>query len=114
MQAGKLKALAVYLTDRVAELPDTPSLEAQGVKGFDQKSLPFWYGLLAPARTPREVIDRLNAETLKVLKDPQVGAALRAVRIFPTGSTPEEFGMLMRESHAAWGRVIRDTGVRGE
>src|SRR5262245_35787459 len=114
LQAGKLKALGVYLTDRVAELPNTPSLEAQGVKGFDQKSLPFWYGLLAPARTPREVINRLNAETLKVLKDPQVNAALRAARIFPMGGTPEEFGMLMRESHAAWGTVIRETGVKGE
>jgi tripartite-type tricarboxylate transporter receptor subunit TctC len=114
VQAGKLKALGVYLADRVPELPNAASLDAQGVKGFDQKSLPFWYGLLVPARTPREPIQRLNAETLKILKDPQVASTLRAARIFPTGGTPEEFGMMMREGHAAWGKVIRETGVKGE
>jgi tripartite-type tricarboxylate transporter receptor subunit TctC len=114
VQSGKVKALAVYLTDRVAELPDAPSLEAEGVQGFDAKSLPFWYGLLVPAGTPREAIDRLNGETLKVLKDAEVSSRLRAARIFPIGGTPEEFGRMMREGHAAWGKVIRETGVKGE
>ncbi|HEY8249441.1 MAG TPA: tripartite tricarboxylate transporter substrate binding protein [Burkholderiales bacterium] len=109
IKAGKLKAIAVYLTERVDELPEVPSLE-----GFDQKTLPFWYGLLAPAGTPREIVMRLNAETVKALKDPQVNKTLRAGRIFPIGNTPEEFGAMMREGHAAWGRVIRETGVKGE
>ena len=109
IKAGKLKALAVYLTDAVDELPGVPSLE-----GFDQKTVPFWYGLLAPAGTPREILQRLNGETVKALKDPQVDKALRAGRIFPIGNTPEEFAAMMREGHAAWGRVIRETGVRGE
>lgn len=114
IQAGKLKALAVYLTDSVPELPGVKSLDAQGIKGFDQKSLPFWYGLLVPARTPRDVVKVLNAETIKALKDQQVAESLRAARIFPIGSTPEEFGMMMREGYAAWGKVIRETGVKGE
>jgi len=109
IKAGKLKAIAVYLTERVDELPEVPSLE-----GFDQKTLPFWYGLLAPAGTPREIVMRLNTETVKALKDPQVDKTLRAGRIFPIGNTPEEFGTMMREGHAAWGRVIRETGVKGE
>jgi tripartite-type tricarboxylate transporter receptor subunit TctC len=109
IKAGKLKALAVYLTDAVDELPGVPSLE-----GFDQKTVPFWYGLLAPAGTPREIVRRLNAETVNALKDQQVDKALRAGRIFPIGNTPEEFAAMMREGHAAWGRVIRETGVRGE
>lgn len=109
IKAGKLKALAVYLTDAVDELPGVPRLE-----GFDQKTVPFWYGLLAPAGTPREIVQRLNAETVNALKDPQVDKALRAGRIFPIGNTPEEFAAMMREGHAAWGRVIRETGVRGE
>lgn len=109
IKAGKLKALAVYLTDAVDELPGVPSLE-----GFDQKTVPFWYGLLAPAGTPREIVQRLNAETVNALRDPQVDKALRAGRIFPIGNTPEEFAAMMREGHAAWGRVIRETGVRGE
>jgi len=109
IKAGKLKAIAVYLTERVDELPEVPSLE-----GFDQKTLPFWYGLLAPAGTPREIVMRLNAETVKALKDPQVDKTLRAGRIFPIGNSPEAFGAMMREGHAAWGRVIRETGVKGE
>ena len=114
VRAGKLKALAVYLTDSVAELPGVTSLDAQGIKGFDQKSLPSWYGMLAPAGTPREAIMRLHGETIKILNDPKIAATLRAARIFPIGSTPEEFGAMMREGHAAWGRVIRETGVKGE
>jgi tripartite-type tricarboxylate transporter receptor subunit TctC len=109
IKAGKLKAVAVYLTERVDELPGVASLE-----GFDQKTLPFWYGLLAPAGTPREIVMRLNGETVRALRDPQVEKNLRAGRIFPIGNTPEEFGAMMREGHAAWGRVIRETGVKGE
>jgi tripartite-type tricarboxylate transporter receptor subunit TctC len=112
--AGKLKALAVYLTDRVDELPNVASLESQGFRGFDLKSLPFWYGLVVPAGTPRDAIERLNAEANAVLKDAQVTSRLATARIFPIGGTPEEFGTLMREGHSAWGRVIRETGVRGE
>ena len=109
IRAGKLKALAVYLADAVDELPGVPSLE-----GFDQKTVPFWYGLLAPAGTPREIVQRLSIETVKALNDPQVDKTLRAGRIFPIGNTPEEFGAMMRDGHAAWGRVIRETGVKGE
>jgi tripartite-type tricarboxylate transporter receptor subunit TctC len=114
IKAGKLKVLAVYLADSIDELPGVPSLETQGVKGFDLKSLPFWYGMLVPSGTPREAIARLNSETVKVLKDPQTVKALRGARIFVIASTPEEFGAMMREGHAAWGRVIRETGVKGE
>jgi tripartite-type tricarboxylate transporter receptor subunit TctC len=109
IRAGKLKALAVYLTDRIDELPGVQTLE-----GFDQRTLPFWYGMVVPAGTPRSVVQRLNAETVKVLKDPQTVSTLRAARIFPIANTPEEFGAMMREGYAAWGRVIRDTGVKGE
>ena len=114
IQAGKLKALAVYLTDSVDALPNVRSLRSQGFPGYDQKSLPFWYGLVVPAGTPREAIERLNAEVNTVLKDAQVVPRLAAGRIFPIGGTPEEFGTLMREGHAAWGKVIRETGVKGE
>jgi tripartite-type tricarboxylate transporter receptor subunit TctC len=109
VKAGRLKVIAVYLTERIDELPGVPSLE-----GFDQKTLPFWYGLLVPAGTPREIVLRLNAEAVKALKDPQVDKTLRAGRIFPIGNSPEAFGAMMREGHAAWGRVIRETGVKGE
>jgi tripartite-type tricarboxylate transporter receptor subunit TctC len=114
VKGGRLKALAVYLTDRIDELPGVRSLAAQGVEGFDSKSQPFWYGLLAPAGTPRETVMRIHAETLKALRDEKVAAAFRAARVFPVGNTPEEFAAMIREGYAAWGRIIRETGVRGE
>jgi tripartite-type tricarboxylate transporter receptor subunit TctC len=83
-------------------------------KGNAEATLPFWYGMLAPAGTPREIVARLHAETVKALRDPQVDKTLRVGRIFPIGNTPEEFGAQMRTGHAAWGRVIRETGVKGE
>ncbi|HYI87092.1 MAG TPA: tripartite tricarboxylate transporter substrate binding protein [Burkholderiales bacterium] len=109
LKAGRLKPLAVYLTESIDELPGVPSLE-----GFDHKTLPFWYGLVVPAKTPRAIVERLNAETVRILKEPQTVALLRNARVFVIASTPEEFGAMMREGHAAWGRVIRETGVKGE
>ena len=114
LKAGKLKALAVYLTERIDDLPGVSSLAAQGIAGFDAKSLPNWYGLLAPAGTPRVAIERLNVETVKALRDDKVAAALKAARIFVIGNSSEEFAAMIRDDYAAWGRVIREAGVRGE
>ena len=114
VKSGKLKALAVYIADRIDELPGVKSLSAQGIEGFDAGSLPFWYGLLAPAGTPRETLTKIHAAATNAIKDEKVAAALRAGRIFPIANSPEEFVAMMREGHAAWGRVIRETGVKGE
>ena len=112
--AGRLRAIGVYLTAGIDALPGVPSLGAQGVAGFDLQDLPTWYGMLAPAGTPPEVVRRLHEETVKALKDPQAAKALLAARIFPIGNSPEEFAAMLRASHAAWGRIIRETGVKGE
>lgn len=109
IKAGKLKAIAVYLTGRIDALPGVPSIPE-----LDEKTLPFWYGLLAPAGTPQPVIERLHAEAVKAIRDPSVEPKLRAGRIFVIGNTPQEFAAMMRADHAAWGRVIRETGVKGE
>jgi len=114
IQGGKLKALGVYLTESIDALPGVASLSAQGVEGFDARNLPAWYGLVVPAATPREAVARLNAATVKALRDPEVEQRLRTARIFVIANTPEAFGAMMREGHVAWGRVIRETGVKGE
>jgi tripartite-type tricarboxylate transporter receptor subunit TctC len=114
IRAGRLKALAVYLTERTEELPGVPSVAAQGVDGFDAKAQPSWYGLLVPAGTPREVVARLHAETAKALADEKVAAAFKAGRIFIVGAGPEQFARVLKDSHAAWGRIIAETGIRGE
>lgn len=114
VKSGKLNALAVYLTDGIDALPGVPSMGAQGFSGFDARSQPFWYGLLAPAGTPREVIARIHGGVIAALRDEKVAAALRAARVFPVGNTPDEFAAMIRDGHAAWGRIIRETGVKGE
>ena len=114
IKSGKLKALAVYHSEAVDELPGVPSLGAQGLAGFDQQNMPFWYGMLVRAGTPSDIVARLHAETVGALRDPATAARLRAARLFVIGNTPEEFGLLMREGHAAWGRIIRETGVKAE
>ncbi len=114
VRSAKLRALAVYLTDQIDALPGVKSLGAQGVTGFDLKSQPFWYGLLAPAGTPPEVVARINADTVKALNDEKVSTTLKAARMFVIGNSPEQFAAMIRDGHEAWGRVIRETGVRGE
>lgn len=114
IKSGKLKALGVYLTDGIGELPEARSLGAQGIAGFDQKSQPFWFGLLAPAGTPQAVIARIHAETVKALRDEKTGAALKSARLFVIGNSPEEFAVMIRNDNAAWGRVIREAGVKSE
>ena len=114
IRGGRLKALAVYLTESTEELPGIRSLAAQGIEGFDALSQPSWYGLLAPAGTPRAVIARLNEEIRKALKDDKVAAVFKAARIFPIGNSPDEFAVMIREGHAAWGRVIKEAAVKGE
>jgi tripartite-type tricarboxylate transporter receptor subunit TctC len=114
VKSGKLKAIAVYLTDQIDELPGVKSMAAQGMDGFDANSLPAWYGLLAPAGTPKAAIARIHADTVKALRDEKVAGTLKAARIFVIGNSPEEFAAMIRTGNAAWGRVIKETGVRGE
>lgn len=114
VKAGRLKALAVFLEDRVDALPGVPSLESLGIKGFDQKSLPSWYGLFAPAGTPAEIVNRLSAETIKALGDPKVKERMAAGRYDIIAGGPDVLTAMLKDSHAAWGRVIRETGIRAE
>ncbi len=114
IKAGRLRALAVYNTDRNDDFPDVPSLDREGISGFDQKSLPGWFGILAPAATPRDVVRKLNVEINRILRERDVVPLLHASRFIVIGGTSEEFGTLLRTTYDAWGKVIRDTGIKGE
>ena len=113
-KAGRLRLLAVYNTDRNADFPEVPTLESQGILGFEQKDLPAWYGWLAPAGTPRPINAKLNAEANRVLREKDVAESLATRGFIVMGGTPEQFGELMRRSYDAWGKVIRDTGIKGD
>ena len=108
VRAGKLKALAVASPERSPLFPEIPTAEELGVKGFDAGA---WYGLLAPANTPRAVIDKIAEETARALKAPEIVNALASIGATPVGSTPEEFGRYLKADIAKWDVLLKKAGV---
>ncbi len=108
VKSGRLRALAVSGRARSALLPAVPTVNEAGVRGYEAST---WYGLLAPAATPRAVIDRLQAETVKALTADDVRRRLIEDGLEPVGSTPAEFGAYIRTEIAKWARVISVAGI---
>ncbi|MFH5924362.1 Bug family tripartite tricarboxylate transporter substrate binding protein [Roseomonas xinghualingensis] len=106
---GKLRALAVTSPKRLGPMPDVPTIAETIIPGFDAGA---WQGIMVPARTPRPVIDRLNAVAMEALADPAVLAKLAEQGTEPLGSTPEEYGRILRAETERWGRVIAENGVK--
>ncbi|HEU0204317.1 MAG TPA: tripartite tricarboxylate transporter substrate binding protein [Burkholderiaceae bacterium] len=109
IKQGKLRALAVTSPQRVADLPDVPAIAESGFKGFDATT---WFGFLAPAGTPKEVVAKLNAEFNKALQQPDLRTKLAAEGATPIGGTPEEFAALIKEDIVRWGKVVKESGAR--
>ena len=105
---GKLKALAVSTATRWPDLPDTPTVAEAGIAGYEAT---LWLCVLAPARTPAEIVNRLSGEIEKALKDPEMVANLRKAGIGPTYMGPAQFGPFMRTEYEKWGQVVRQTGA---
>src|SRR5688572_1577538 len=108
IDSGRVRALAVSTPQRVSALPGVPPVAEAGVPGY---SAIQWYGLLAPAGTPQPVIARVNAEALRSLRSGEMKERLAADGAEPQGSTPEEFGALIRSELDKWGRVTRAAGI---
>jgi tripartite-type tricarboxylate transporter receptor subunit TctC len=111
VKAGKLRALAVVAPQRSAALPDVPTVAEAGLREFEVTT---WYGVLAPAGTPRPIIARLNAELVKIVHSPDVKERLAATGTEPLTSTPEEFAAYIQREIAKWGDVIRKAGVKAD
>jgi tripartite-type tricarboxylate transporter receptor subunit TctC len=111
LRNGQLRALAVALPKRSPALPDVPTMAEAGVAGHDAVA---WAGLLAPAATPRPVIDGLNAAVRTALADPEVQAKIRAVGAEVHPSTPEEMDQRLQRELAKWGQMARALGIRPE
>jgi tripartite-type tricarboxylate transporter receptor subunit TctC len=111
VQAGKLRALAVTSRKRSALLPDVPTLAESGLPDYQAGS---WYGVLAPAGTPRAIIDRLHETIVKALRQPEVAKRLAAEGAEVIGSTPEEFGAHIKAELARVASVVRAAGIRME
>ena len=111
-QAGQLKVLGFGSTARIPQYPDVPTLAESGVPGYEAGS---WYGLFAPAGTPRAVVDKLNAETQRIFNEAQFRERVLAPSfIYSIVSSPEDFGARIRSDSAKWGKVIRDANIKAE
>lgn len=108
IRTGKLRPLAVTSAKRVDDLPQTPTVGESGYKGFDAVT---WFGFLAPAGTPKEIVTRLNAEFNKALQQPDLRKRLGEEGADPMGGTPEQFAELIREDIARWGKTVKESGV---
>jgi tripartite-type tricarboxylate transporter receptor subunit TctC len=111
IKAAKLRALAVTGKTRSALLPDVPTIAESGLPGYEAGS---WYGLLAPAGTPREIVLKINAETVKALNQAAVREHLASEGAEPIGGTPEEFAAHIKTELARIGKVIRDGRIKME
>lgn len=111
VRAGQLRALGVSALRRLDHAPDIPTIAESGVPGFEALQ---WYGLVAPAGTPRPVVDRLNAATAETLRDADLRSRLEAEGADAAPGTPEAFGDLIRTERARWGALVRRSGMRAD
>jgi len=109
MKAGKIRGLAVTTARRASMLPELPTIAEAALPGYEANN---WYGLLAPARTPRAVIDRLNTETVKILNSAALRDIYLAQGLEPTPTTPEAFGEYIRSEIAKWSKLVKAAGVK--
>ena len=109
LQAGKLRAIAVASPTRTALLPDTPTFAESGMPGFEAV---LHYGLLAPAGTPRPIVDKLNAAINRAIASPAFKERFAAIGDEPAGGTPEEFAETIAKDSAKWREVVQRSGAK--
>jgi tripartite-type tricarboxylate transporter receptor subunit TctC len=111
VKAGRLRALAVASLQRSVVMPDVPTVAESGLPGFEGGA---WYGLLAPAATPRTIVDRLNGEVVRILKLPDIQQRLRNEAYDVYADTPEQFAAAIRAEVAKWAPIVKQAGLRVE
>lgn len=111
VESGKLKYLAVSTTARSALAPQVPTMAESGFPGFN---VFVWYGILAPAGTPSEVVDKLGRETLKVMAQPELKEAFARLGMEPMSGGPEPFAAFIRSETVKWAKIVRDAGAKAE
>jgi tripartite-type tricarboxylate transporter receptor subunit TctC len=111
VKSGKLRALALLGKERYPDLPDVPTAAESGMPEFEVDT---WYGVLAPAGVPREIVARLNGDLVRMMRAPEMRERLAPMGIQPLASTPEEFGEFLKSEVARWGKVVREAGAQVE
>jgi tripartite-type tricarboxylate transporter receptor subunit TctC len=111
IQSGKLKGIAISGEHRAAAVPNLPTFTEAGLPGFEAKG---WYGVVAPAATPRAIIDKVSGEIASMLATPDIKSKLNAQGVEPLISTPEQFSALMKADTAKWIRVLKAANIKLE
>ncbi|MFY9317172.1 MAG: tripartite tricarboxylate transporter substrate binding protein [Burkholderiales bacterium] len=111
VRAGKMKALAVSTAQRSALAPDVPTVAEAGVPGYE---LSVWFGVLAPAGTPRDIVGRLNTEIVKILNSADIKERFAKQGVEVRTSTPEQFGAFVNAEVVRWAKVIKDAGIKAD
>jgi tripartite-type tricarboxylate transporter receptor subunit TctC len=106
---GKLRMLAITSIKRSPLVPELPTMAEQGYPGFE--AVP-WFGLMAPAGTPKDIVDKIHNDTVKTLALPDVRKKFDEIGIEPVGGTPAEFAAVIRKEIPEWAKVIKDAGIK--
>jgi tripartite-type tricarboxylate transporter receptor subunit TctC len=106
--SGSIRLLAVSTAKREVQAPDVPTVAESGFPGFNVVT---WNGLVAPANTPRDIVDKIAAEIGRAVKDPQFAGRLKAAGADPLGNTPDEFAALIKADTATWADAVAVTGL---
>lgn len=109
VQAGRMRGIAVASTQRLKVLPDLPTITEAGVAGYESTT---WFGPLAPAKTPREIVIKMNTELNRILQQPDVLKRFATEGIEPLGGSPDQFASYIRAEIERWGRVVREANIR--
>ncbi|MGE5526548.1 MAG: tripartite tricarboxylate transporter substrate binding protein [Rhodospirillaceae bacterium] len=108
-KSARLRAFAVTGAKRAPGLPELPTMQEAGVKGYESST---WYGVLAPAGTPQDIVNKLNADIVAILKQPEIHDRLSQEGAEPVGNTPQQFGAFIKSEIEKWGKVIRAAGIK--
>ena len=111
IKAGRVRPLGVSISKRSSALPDVPTLEEAGLKGYYAAS---WYGMLLPAGTPKNVVDILSREIVAQMRTPEMRETLARQGFEPAGGSPEQFNTFIREEMLRWVKVIASAGIKPE
>jgi tripartite-type tricarboxylate transporter receptor subunit TctC len=111
VKSGRVRAIAVTTRERSPLLPDVPTVAEQGFPGFEVNG---WYGLLAPAAVPKDVLATLNAESVKVLRQADVKERMNAEGASPVGNTSEQFAAYMQSDAVKWAKVVQQSGAKAD
>jgi tripartite-type tricarboxylate transporter receptor subunit TctC len=114
VKAGKLRALAVSSSQRMPSMPDIPTLAESGVKGLEGFEADQWYGLVAPAGTPVQIVKKLNLITNESLSAPELSARLQSEGAIASPQTPQAFGQLILSEIKRWRPVVRSANIQSD